>query len=147
MLPNAKRLAAMKKRRPMRMNPPCDCRMLFGFAETAAWREPGQIVTIGTKARSGKGDNRHTPSAQIRRKTLIRKLALSLCLLAPVSAGAQDLSPNAPLLVAAPQGDLATLKRLLGGGAAVNTRHRPCDTTLLLALENSYQDHAPLVPC
>src|SRR5260221_4021371 len=80
----------MKKRRPMRMNPPCDCRMLFGFAESAAWRDQGQIVTIGTKARSGKGDNRHTPSAQIRRKTLIRKLALSLCLLAPVAAGAQD---------------------------------------------------------
>src|SRR5258706_3360552 len=136
----------MKKRRPMRMNPPCDCRMLFGFAETAAWREPGQIVTIGTKARSGKGDNRHTPSAQIRRKTLIRKLALSLCLLAPVSAGAQDLSPSAQLLVAARQDDLAAVKRLLDGGAAGNPRTRPGDKPPLIALKNRDQDNAPLPP-
>src|SRR5260221_6946371 len=132
----------MKKRRPMRMNHPC--RMLFGFAETAAWREPGQIVTIGTKARSGKADNRNTPSAQIRRKTLIRKLALSLCLLAPVSAGAQDLSPSAQLLVAARQDDLAAVKRLLDGGAAVNARNPLGDTPLLIALKNRDKDAARL---
>ena len=75
---------------------------------------------------------------------MIRKLALSLCLLAPVSAGAQDLSPNAQLLVAARQGDLAAVKRLLDGGAAVNSRNRLGDTTLLIALKNGYKDMARL---
>jgi len=75
---------------------------------------------------------------------LIRKLALSLCLLAPVSAGAQDLSPNAQLLVAARQGDLAAVKRLLDGGAAVNARNRLGDTPLLIALKNGYKDMARL---
>src|SRR2546430_17488600 len=48
----------MKKRKRVRMDPPCDCRVLFRFAEAAPWREPGSIVTIGTKIRSGKlGEN------------------------------------------------------------------------------------------
>src|SRR2546428_9997243 len=95
------------------------------------------MVTIGTKVRSGKVGNRQARHRhEIRRKTLIRKLALSLCLLAPVLAGAQDLSPNAQLLVAARQGDLASAKRLLGGGAAVNSRHRPGDTPALIGPES-----------
>ena len=75
---------------------------------------------------------------------MIRKLALSLCLLAPVSAGAQDLSPNAQILVAARQGDLAAAKRLLEDGAAVNSRNRLGDTPLLIALKNGYKDVARL---
>src|SRR2546427_9684458 len=95
------------------------------------------MVTIGTKVRSGKVGNRQARHRrEIRRRTLIRKSALSLCLLAPVSAGAQDLSPNAQLLVAARQGDLASAKRLLEGGAAGDSRHRLGDTPLLVALES-----------
>src|SRR5437870_10672122 len=103
------------------------------------------MVTIGTKIRSGKVGNRQARHRhEIRRKTLIRKLALSLCPLAPVLAGAQDLSPNAQLLVAARQGDLAAAKRLLEGGAAVNSRNRLGDTPLLIALKNGYKDVARL---
>src|SRR6266581_5057351 len=90
------------------------------------------------------GQSPDAPSTSIRRKTLIRKLALSLCLLASVSAGAQDLSPNAQLLVAARQGDLAAVKRLLEGGAAVNSRNRLGDTPLLIALKNGNEDMARL---
>src|SRR5882672_11505989 len=103
------------------------------------------MVTIGTKVRSGKLGNRQARHRhEIRRKTLTRKLALSLCLLAPVSAGAQDLSPNAQLLVAARQGDLAAAKRLLEGGAAVNSRNRLGDTPLLIALKNGHKGMARL---
>src|SRR5437870_12865412 len=103
------------------------------------------MVTIGTKIRSGKVGNRQARHRrEIRRKTLIRKLALSLCLLAPVSAGAQDLSPNAQLLAAARQGDLAAAKRLLDGGAAVNSRNRLGETPLSIALKNGYKDLARL---
>ena len=75
---------------------------------------------------------------------MIRKLALSLCLLAPVSAGAQDLSPNAQLLAAARQGDLTAVMHLLDGGAAVDSRNRLGDTPLLIALKNGYADMARL---
>src|SRR5437899_12095204 len=103
------------------------------------------MVTIGTKVRSGKVGNRQARHRhEIRRKTLIRKLALCLCLLAPVSAGAQDLSPNAQLLAAARQGDLAAAKRLLEGGAAVNSRNRLGVTPLLIALKNGNGDMARL---
>src|SRR3989442_4879172 len=102
------------------------------------------MVTIGTKVRSGKLGNRQARHRRkIRRKTLTRKLALSLCLLAPVSAGAQDLSPNAQLLVAARQSDLASAKRLLEGGAAGDSRHRPGDNPLPLALESGERGLAP----
>src|SRR2546425_12664724 len=102
------------------------------------------MVTIGTKVRSGKVGNRQARHRrEIRRRTLIRKLALSLCLLAPVSAGAQDLSPNAQILVAARQGDLAAAKRLLEDGAAGNSRNRPGGTPPLIALENGHQNVAP----
>src|SRR6266542_5662436 len=76
--------------------------------------------------------------------TPIHKLALWLGLLAAVSAGAQDLSPNAQLLVAARQGDTAAVTRLLDGGAAVNSRNRLGDTPLLIALKNGYKDMARL---
>src|SRR5437879_12216858 len=103
------------------------------------------MVTIGTKVRSGKVGNRQALYRHAsRRRTLMRNLALSLCLLAPVSAGAQDLSPNAQILVAARQGDLAAAKRLLEGGAAVNSRNRLGDTPLLIALKNGYKDMARL---
>src|SRR2546422_3976513 len=103
------------------------------------------MVTIGTKVRSGKVGNRQARHRrEIRRRTLIRKLALSLCLLAPVSAGAQDLSPNAQLLVAARERDLASAKRLLEGGAAGNPRHRLGDTPLPVAPQSGNRDMAPL---
>src|SRR2546427_12935048 len=103
------------------------------------------MVTIGTKVRSGKVGNRQARHRrEIRRRTLIRKLALSLCLLAPVSAGAQDLSPNAQILVAARQGDLAAAKRLLEDGAAVNSRNPPGATPVPIALKNGTQDVALL---
>src|SRR5207247_9694397 len=99
------------------------------------------MVSIGTRVRSGKvGKRQARHRREIRRKTLIRKLALSLCLLAPVSAGAQDLSPNAQLLAAARQGDLAAAKRLLDGGAAVNSRNRLGGTPVLIALKHRHKD-------
>src|SRR2546425_11336909 len=103
------------------------------------------MVTIGTKVRSGKVGNRQARHRrEIRRRTLIRKLALSLCLLAPVSAGAQDLPPNAQLLVAARQGDTAAVTRLLDDGAAVNSRNRLGDTPLMIALKNGHKGMARL---
>src|SRR5439155_8933325 len=74
----------------------------------------------------------------------VRGLALALGVLAALSAGAQDLSPNAQLLAAARQGDLAAAKRLLDAGAAVNSRNRLGDTPLLIALKNGYKDMARL---
>src|SRR5256885_13980332 len=98
------------------------------------------MVTIGTKVRSGKVGNRQARHRhEIRRRTLIRKLALSLCLLAPVSAGAQDLSPNAQILVAARQGDLAAAKRLLEDGAAGEPPHPPGGTPPPIALEDGHK--------
>src|SRR6266542_4792604 len=76
--------------------------------------------------------------------TPIHKLALWLGLLAAVSAGAQDLSPNAQLLVAARQGDTAAVTRLLDGGAAVNSRNRLGDTPLMIALKNGHKGMARL---
>src|SRR6266705_3687623 len=103
------------------------------------------MVTIGTKVRSGRvGKRQARHRREIRRRTLIRSLALSLCLLAPVSAGAQDLSPNARLLAAARQGDLTAAKRLLEGGAALNSRNRLGDTPLLIALKSGHKDMARL---
>src|SRR2546425_13238111 len=102
------------------------------------------MVTIGTKVRSGKVGNRQARHRrEIRRRTLIRKLALSLCLLAPVSAGAQDLSPNAQILVAARQGDLAAAKRLLEDGAAAHPPNRLGDTPPPLPLKNGDTERAP----
>src|SRR3989442_14917071 len=98
------------------------------------------MVTIGTKVRSGKVGNRQARHRrEIRRRTLIRKLALSLCLLAPVSAGAQDLSPNAQILVAARQGDLAAAKRLLEDGAAGEARQLLGEPAPLFALKKGHQ--------
>src|SRR6266436_3104382 len=74
----------------------------------------------------------------------VRALALALGLVACHSAGAQDLSPNAQLLVAARQGDLGAVARLLDAGAAVNSRNRLGDTPLLIALKNGYKDMARL---
>src|SRR5258706_505253 len=75
---------------------------------------------------------------------LSRGIAPVLGLLVAHSALAQDLSPNAQLLAAARQGDLAAVTRLLDAGAAVNSRNRIGDTPLLIALKNGYKDVARL---
>jgi len=51
-------------------------------------------------------------------------LALSLCFLAPPFRGRTGSFLQRQLLAAARQGDLAAAKRLLDGGAAVNSRNR-----------------------
>ena len=64
-------------------------------------------------------------------------LAVAVLALAGVSAthGAeQDLSANARLLLAARNGDAASVERALKAGAAANTRNRLGETPLLIAL-------------
>src|SRR5437899_65104 len=105
---------------------------------------PGRHAALDRAEERQRGHG--APCPRCRSSDLIRSLALSLCLLAPVSGGAQDLSSNAQLLVAARQGDLALAKRLLEGGAAVNSRNRLGDTPLLIALKNGNGDMARHVP-
>ena len=66
----------------------------------------------------------------------ISLLASALGLAASLSAGAQELSPNQQLLAAARQGNLAAVARLLDSGAAVDSRNRIGDTTLMIALKS-----------
>src|SRR5262245_36063682 len=65
-----------------------------------------------------------------------RLIASALVLFAAFPALAQDLSPNQQLLAAARQGDLKTVTRLLDAGAAVDSRNRIGDTTLMIALKS-----------
>src|SRR5262245_65195591 len=64
-----------------------------------------------------------------------RLIASALVLFAAFPALAQDLSPNQHLLAAARQGDLKSVTRLLDAGAAVDSRNRLGDTTLMIALK------------
>ena len=75
---------------------------------------------------------------------LVHWFASALSLLVAHSALAQNLSPNAQLLVAARQGDTAAVTRLLDGGAAVNSRNRLGDTPLMIALKNGHKGMARL---
>src|SRR6266545_2137827 len=65
--------------------------------------------------------------------TPIHKLALWLGLLAAVSAGAQDLSPNAQLLVAARQGHTEVVELLLAAGESPRAAYRNDLTALMWA--------------
>jgi uncharacterized protein len=72
-------------------------------------------------------------------------LALALCIAAPAVAqgAAQDnLSTNARLLVAARNADAAALQRELANGAAIDSRNRLGETTLVIVLKKDRPDLA-----
>ena len=74
--------------------------------------------------------------------------ALAMCIAAPaVAQGAQqdNLSTNARLLVAARNADEAALKREIANGAAIDSRNRLGESTLVIVLKKDRPDLAVLV--
>src|SRR5882724_1450801 len=76
--------------------------------------------------------------ALMMRRARVRLLAVMICLVC-ASAPAQDYVPvNLQLLTAARAGDLAAVQRLLGDGAAINSRNRLGETALMVAIKRGH---------